>query len=213
MFKLQENYIASLEDLRVASEGDSDKKVQIEAAIEVAEEQQNRLQKLLRRGGGQGGGDRFRGGPAEKFLRDKQGQAMQATAPAPSPAPSPVPSTIEPTPAPSLAEPEPVPTPPATATTAVPTRPEYPVPPADASGKPMQNTSGTVPAVMASIAADGQPGLKAQHIQKWGPLQQEGAFWTVQVDYMADSIFGVFPARAKAFIQQNKVVKWETLPR
>jgi outer membrane biosynthesis protein TonB len=222
MFKLQDNYIASLEDLRTSSRGDVQKVSQIEEAIQVAEEQKNRLQKVLRKNNT--GGGRFRGGPAEKFQQGKQEEAGQnaATTPAPTPEPRaveepvrtiPVPeSKPEPRPIPEIeVEPEPAPVP--EPSVPVPSKPEYPVPSSDASGKPAQNTSGVVPAVMASISAEGQPGLVAQNIQKWGELKKEGQYWTVEIDYMADSIFGVFPSRAKAFIRQNKVVKWETLAR
>ena len=220
MAKLQETYIASLEELRIESQGDAEKASQIEAAIERAKRQQNGLQKIFRDKAGQGGG-RFRGGPAERYLQDQQDRAMQAGAPVPPtptvPTPQPETSTFAPPIPPQPSPPEPATTETSATPTPAPSSPEYPVPPTDGAGKPVQNSSGTVPAVMASIAAEGQPGLKAQNIQKWGQLQQELSngkqYWTVEIDYMADSIFGIFPARAKAFIEQNKVVKWETLAR
>ena len=91
------------------------------------------------------------------------------------------------------------------------------VPPADNTGKPLQTADGQVPVAIASIQAGEQPGLLPQNIQKWGQLKQETVdgvpYWTLEIDYLADSIFGMFPAKAKALIQQNKVAKWITLPR
>ena len=201
MFKLQDNYIASLEDLRISSQGDPDKASQIEAAIQAAEEQKARLQNILRKGSG-GKGGKFKGGPAGRFLEEQQERALQTVAPVAPPSPAPIePSSLAPVTTEPSQEPQ------------LPPKPDYLIPPVEVTGKPVQEPSGVVPSVMASIVAEGQPGLLAKNIEKWGPLQQEGSHWTVEVDYMADSIFGIFPSRAKAYVQQNKVVKWETLPR
>ena len=86
-----------------------------------------------------------------------------------------------------------------------------------APGQPEQLANGQVPLVVKSIQQGGQPGLDMKRVEKWGAIQQERVegrpYWTVEVDYLADSIFGQFPARAKALIERGKVVKWISSPR
>ena len=76
---------------------------------------------------------------------------------------------------------------------------------------------GQVPVVVKSILGGAQPGLTMNRVEKWSQIKQERIegrpYWTVEVDYMADSIFGNFPARAKALIERGQVVKWISAPR
>lgn len=168
---------------------------------------------------------------------------VPSPSPTPPPAPSPTPAPasteiIAISPAPSLAGSDltiaptlptegfvsPLISAPATDTTVstpapepTPAPPPVAAPPADSTGKPQQTANGQVAIVIASIQAGEQPGLLPQNIQRWGQLQQETIegvpYWTVEIDYLADSIFGMFPAKAKALMQQNRVQKWITLPR
>ena len=84
-------------------------------------------------------------------------------------------------------------------------------------GQPEQMADGEVPVVVKSILGGAQPGLTMNRVEKWSQIKQERIegrpYWTVEVDYMADSIFGNFPARAKALIERGQVVKWISAPR
>jgi hypothetical protein len=84
-------------------------------------------------------------------------------------------------------------------------------------GKPEQLSNGQVPLVVKSIENGGMSGLDMKRVEKWGMLKQERIegrpYWTVEVDYQADSIFGQFPARAKALLERGRVVRWVSSPR
>ena len=77
--------------------------------------------------------------------------------------------------------------------------------------------AGSPPGWVASINEGEMSGLVLERIERWSPLKQEMVegkpYWTVAIDYQADSIFGNFPARAKALIQGGQVVKWISAPR
>ena len=210
MIRLQEDYLTSLEELRTDYEnkGEASTAQQIEQAISRAKQQQLKLETLI--------SQKVKKGPRKP--RDLRGQERPTITQNIQTEPTTPTITVAPTiPAGGIASPldltpEPEPSPPTP-----PTPPATPAPPADSTGKPLQTANGQIPVVLASIEAGDQPGMLTKYIQRWGPLKQEvvegSPYWTVEIDYMADSIFGIFPSRAKALIQQNKVVRWITLPR
>jgi len=217
MIRLQEDYLASLEELRTdyQNKGEASTAQQIDQAIYRAKQQQLKLESIVAQKG-------KKGPKKQRGLRSQEAPIPTITQNIPSEEIAPT-ITVAPTipsgsiPSPLDLTPEPEPTPEPVPAPTIATPPSTPVPPADSTGKPQQSANGQIPIVMASIEAGDQPGMLPKYIQKWGPLKQEmvegSPYWTVEIDYMADSIFGVFPSRAKALIQQNRVVRWITLPR
>ena len=78
--------------------------------------------------------------------------------------------------------------------------------------KPRVDNRGRVEVAMASIRANGLEDCQEQFIQRWGVLKQERIqgrpYWTVEVSFLVDSIFGRFPKDAKALIRNGRLDKW-----
>lgn len=94
------------------------------------------------------------------------------------------------------------------------TRPAAPNDPAFGT-KPEVNQRGQVTVALASIRANGLADCQEQFIQRWGVLKQERIqgrpYWTVEVSFLVDSIFGRFPKDAKALIRNGRLEKWVVL--
>ncbi len=200
MSRLQDDYLLSLRKLKdeYAASGNAAAARQVTQAIEFAEEEKSELTRLQAEVG-------------------KKSRAQ----PEPPPAPNPRNLTVAPVVAPiipstgldvegfSVAPESPPPVPPR-----VSPRPSTQTGALD--GKPKQLSSGRVPVVVNSINKGEMPGLAIERIERWGALKEENferkPYWAVEIDYQADSIFGNFPARAKALIQ-GSTVKWISAPR
>ena len=78
--------------------------------------------------------------------------------------------------------------------------------------KPRVDNRGRVEVALASIRAKGLEDCQEQFIQRWGVLKQERIqgrpYWTVEVSFLVDSIFGRFPKDAKALIRNGRLEKW-----
>ena len=78
--------------------------------------------------------------------------------------------------------------------------------------KPRVDNRGRVAVALASIRANGLEDCQEQFIQRWGVLKQERIqgrpYWTVEVSFLVDSIFGRFPKDAKALIRNGRLEKW-----
>ena len=78
--------------------------------------------------------------------------------------------------------------------------------------KPSVDNRGRVEVALASIRAKGLEDCQEQFIQRWGVLKQERIqgrpYWTVEVSFLVDSIFGRFPKDAKALIRNGRLEKW-----
>jgi hypothetical protein len=192
--RLQDEYLTSLGRLQAefASGGNTSGASRVTQEIEHAEREKAELKKLLREKGTKKKRDIE---PANTDIRSVQ------VAPAVAPT---LPEGFKPaifgnTTVPSVVAP-------------VPAAPSVTIP-----GKPEQLSNGQVPLVVKSIENGGMSGLDMKRVEKWGMLKQERIegrpYWTVEVDYQADSIFGQFPARAKALLERGRVVRWVSSPR
>ncbi|MBT7853941.1 MAG: hypothetical protein HN675_11525 [Opitutae bacterium] len=78
--------------------------------------------------------------------------------------------------------------------------------------QPSVASGGKVKVVVKSIQRKELKDCQLQFIQRWGVLKKERVkgkpYWTVEVSYLVDSIFGRFPQDAKALIRNDKVEKW-----
>ena len=94
------------------------------------------------------------------------------------------------------------------------TRPAAPNDPAFGT-KPEVNPRGQVTVALASIRSNELADCQEQFIQRWGVLKQERIqgrpYWTVEVSFLVDSIFGRFPKDAKALIRNGRLEKWVVL--
>jgi hypothetical protein len=192
--RLQDEYLASLGRLQAefASDGNTPGASRVTQEIEHAEREKAELKKLLKEKG-----------TKKKRSREPANTDIRSVPVAPSVAPT-LPEGFNPNlfggaPGPPVVTP-------------VPAIPSVTIP-----GKPEQLSNGQVPLVVKSIENGGMSGLDMKRIQKWGVLKQERIegrpYWTVDVDYDADSIFGQFPARAKALLERGRVVRWVSSPR
>jgi len=81
--------------------------------------------------------------------------------------------------------------------------------------KPEVNPRGQVALALASIRANGLEDCQEKFIQRWGVLKKERIqgrpYWTVEVSFLVDSIFGRFPKDAKALIRNGRLEKWVVL--
>jgi hypothetical protein len=192
--RLQDEYLTSLGRLQAefASGGNASGASRVTQEIEHAEREKAELKKLLREKG-----------PKKKRNREPANSDIRSVRVAPAVAPT-LPEGFKPTLFESTTF-SPVVTP-------VPAAPSVTIP-----GKPEQLSNGQVPLVVKSIENGGMSGLDLKRVEKWGVLKQERiegrSYWTVEVDYQADSIFGKFPARAKALLERGRVVRWVSSPR
>jgi hypothetical protein len=78
--------------------------------------------------------------------------------------------------------------------------------------QPAVLANGQVPVAVASIRAKEVTDFDLGVIDAWGPVLYDEIdgepYWTVSVNYEAETIFGKFPAEAVALIRQGKVEKW-----
>ncbi len=199
--QLQGEYLSSLKRLKAEYQARGDMAAADYVALSIAnvERQTQKLAQLLKAGSNNA---RSRERIAESSVALPQPTPVTPSAPPAVRVRAPLrPMTVLPTPATPL---------PVETITAAPIRTRIP-------GQPEQLPDGQVPIVVKSIQDGAQPGLAMERVQKWGALQQERIegrpYWTVEVDYQADSIFGRFPARAKALMERGQVVKWISAPR
>ena len=197
--QLQGEYLTSLSRLKgeYQARGDSAAADYVDQSIASVEHQKQELSRLLNSG-------TTRPRKLGRSTRSIPEKVSNVSAPSPQPISS-VPA-LKPLPnIPKPSTPLPVDT-----VTAASTRSRVP-------GQPEQMADGQVPVVVKSILGGAQPGLTMNRVEKWSQIKQERIegrpYWTVEVDYMADSIFGNFPARAKALIERGQVVKWISAPR
>jgi len=192
--RLQDEYLTSLERLQAefASGGNTSGVNRVTQEIAHAERESKELKKLLREKG-----------TKTKKNREPSNPGIRSVQDAPSVAPT-LPEGFKPaifgnTTVPPIVSP-------------VPSTPSSIIP-----GKPKQLPDGQVPLVVKSIESGDMSGLNMKRVEKWGELKQERIegrpYWTVEVDYQADSIFGQFPARAKALLERGSVVRWVSSPR
>jgi hypothetical protein len=80
------------------------------------------------------------------------------------------------------------------------------------NGKPDKDADGKYPILLASMRAGEVTEVKPDNIKSWGDAQQEkidGAdYWTVNVKYETQTMFGKFETEAQARIKNGKVEKW-----
>lgn len=78
--------------------------------------------------------------------------------------------------------------------------------------KPVKDADGTYPLLVASMKAGEVTEIKMDNIKSWGEPQKEkidGAdYWTVNVKYETQTMFGKFETEAQARIKNGKVEKW-----
>jgi hypothetical protein len=78
--------------------------------------------------------------------------------------------------------------------------------------QPAVDSSGKVQVAVKSIQRKELKDCQLQFVQRWGLLKKERIkgkpYWTVEVSYLVDSIFGRFPQDAKALIRNDRVAKW-----
>jgi hypothetical protein len=91
--------------------------------------------------------------------------------------------------------------------------------PATASGgggssndKPTKNADGAYPLLLASMKAGEVTEVKPDNIKSWGDPAQEKIdgteYWTVNVKYETQTMFGKFETEAQARIKNGRVEKW-----
>ncbi|OYW30080.1 MAG: hypothetical protein B7Z47_04015, partial [Chthoniobacter sp. 12-60-6] len=78
--------------------------------------------------------------------------------------------------------------------------------------KPVKDADGTYPLLLASMNAGEVTEIKTENIKSWGDPAQEkidGAeYWTVNVKYETQTMFGKFETEAQARIKNGRVEKW-----
>jgi hypothetical protein len=78
--------------------------------------------------------------------------------------------------------------------------------------KPTKAEDGTYPLLLASMKAGEVTEIKLDSIKSWGDAQREkidGAdYWTVNVKYETQTMFGKFETEAQARIKNGRVEKW-----
>ena len=197
--QLQGEYLTSLSRLKgeYQARGDSAAAEYVDQSIASVEHQTQELSRLLNSGT-----------TIPRKLRRGTRSIPEKVSNISAPSPKPISSVPALKPLPNIPKPS---TPlPVDTVTAASTRSRVP-------GQPEQMADGQVPVVVKSILGGAQPGLTMNRVEKWSQIKQERIegrpYWTVEVDYMADSIFGNFPARAKALIERGQVVKWISAPR
>ncbi len=78
--------------------------------------------------------------------------------------------------------------------------------------KPVKDADGSYPLLVASMKAGEVTEIKTDNIKSWGDPAQEkidGAdYWTVNVKYETQTMFGKFETEAQARIKNGRVEKW-----
>ncbi|HEY1048830.1 MAG TPA: hypothetical protein VGE39_03715, partial [Prosthecobacter sp.] len=78
--------------------------------------------------------------------------------------------------------------------------------------KPAKDEDGTYPLLVASMKAGEVTEIKLDNIKSWGDPAQEKIdgtdYWTVNVKYETQTMFGKFETEAQARIKNGKVDKW-----
>ena len=81
--------------------------------------------------------------------------------------------------------------------------------------QPDVDSGGKVQVAAKSIQRKELKDCQLKFVQRWGLLKKERIkgkpYWTVEVSYLVDSIFGRFPQDAKALIRNDRVAKWVIL--
>lgn len=81
-----------------------------------------------------------------------------------------------------------------------------------ANAKPEKDKDGTYPILIASMKAGEVTEVKPDNVKSWGDVNQEkidGAdYWTINVKYETQTMFGKFETEAQARIKNGKVDKW-----
>jgi hypothetical protein len=79
-------------------------------------------------------------------------------------------------------------------------------------GKPEKDAEGKYPILLASMRAGDVTEIKPDNVKSWGEPQQEKIddkdYWTINVKYETQTMFGKFETEAQARIRNNKVEKW-----
>jgi len=78
--------------------------------------------------------------------------------------------------------------------------------------KPMKDADGTYPLLLASMKSGEVTEIKPDNIKSWGDPQQEKIdgtdYWTVNVKYETQTMFGKFETEAQARIKNGRIEKW-----
>lgn len=91
--------------------------------------------------------------------------------------------------------------------------------PADTKGggsssndKPVKDKDGTYPLLLASMKSGEVTEIKPENIKSWGDVAQEKIdgtdYWTVNVKYETQTMFGKFETEAQARVKNGRVDKW-----
>ncbi|MBL9134019.1 MAG: hypothetical protein JNG86_22595 [Verrucomicrobiaceae bacterium] len=80
------------------------------------------------------------------------------------------------------------------------------------AGKPEKDADGKYPILLASMRAGEVTEIKPDNVKSWGDPQQEkidgNDYWTINVKYETQTMFGKFETEAQARIKNGKVDKW-----
>lgn len=80
------------------------------------------------------------------------------------------------------------------------------------NSKPEKDKDGTYPILMASMKSGEVTEIKPDNIKSWGDVNQEKIdgtdYWTINVKYETQTMFGKFETEAQARIKNGKVDKW-----
>ncbi len=80
------------------------------------------------------------------------------------------------------------------------------------NAKPEKDKDGTYPLLIASMKAGEVTEIKPDNIKSWGDANQEKIdgtdYWTINVKYETQTMFGKFETEAQARIKNGKVDKW-----
>lgn len=78
--------------------------------------------------------------------------------------------------------------------------------------KPVKDADGSYPLLVASMKAGEVTEIKPDNIKSWGDVAQEKIdgtdYWTVNVKYETQTMFGKFETEAQARIKNGRVEKW-----
>ena len=78
--------------------------------------------------------------------------------------------------------------------------------------KPVKDADGSYPLLVASMKAGEVTEIKTDNIKSWGDPAQEKIddkdYWTVNVKYETQTMFGKFETEAQARIRNGRVEKW-----
>lgn len=78
--------------------------------------------------------------------------------------------------------------------------------------KPAKDADGTYPLLLASMKSGEVTEIKPDNIKSWGDVEQEKIdgtdYWTVNVKYETQTMFGKFETEAQARIKNGRVEKW-----